>query len=138
MSTWKDVTSLLTAKTISVAAGMMLAAGAIIFTAARLARFTAAVALYHGIVWAVFFSMYLMMPGGFPSHFNVPDAKSEMGPADIAYYTLVTHSGTGYGDIFPKTTAARIMVSAHVFMVILAVFNMVPVGQSTLSFGAFR
>ena len=78
-----------------------------------------------------------MLPGGFKSHFSVPDAKKDMGASDIAYFTLVTHSGVGYGDIYPITTAARLIVMVHLFCVILAVFNMVPVGENTLSYASF-
>lgn len=113
---------------------MLLAAGLIIYTAASLAKFTPAVALYHGLIYAAFFSIYLVIP--FEQHFNVPNNKP-MGTADIAYYAMVTHSGVGYGDVYPITTAGRVLVMTHLFLVILAVFNMVPVGESTLSFGAF-
>lgn len=132
-----STTARLSLRTVGVALGFALVAGAIMFGAARLARFTPAVGLYHGIVWAAFFGVYLMLPGGFKAHFQVPDPKKDMGPADIAYFTLVTHSGVGYGDIYPLTTAGRLVVMAHLFCVILAVFNMVPVGENTVSFAAF-
>lgn len=116
------------------AAGFMLAAAVTIFTAAKLARFTPAVAMYHATVFAAFFGIYLSIP--FDKHFYVPN-NAKLNTADIAYYTMVTHSGAGYGDIYPITTPARLLVTAHMFMCILAVFNMVPVGTSTLSYGAF-
>lgn len=137
----ESVKSVLGFKALGVSLGMALVAGAIMFGAARLARFTPGVGLYHGIVYATFFGMYLMLPGGFESHFYVPkdDSKTPktMGAADIAYFTLVTHSGVGYGDIYPLTTTARVMVMAHLFCSILAVFNMVPVGENTLSYAKF-
>lgn len=120
-------------KSVGVAVSFMGVAGAIMFAAARLARFTRTVALYHALVYAMFFGLYLMIPGGFTKHFNAPDTVTT---ADIAYYTMVTHSGVGYGDIYPKTTPARVLVAAHLFLVILAIFNMVPLGDSTFSFGA--
>lgn len=123
-------------KTLGVSLGMALVAGSIMFGAARLARFTPGVGMYHGIVWSVFFGVYLMLPGGFESHFYVPDKKA-MGAADVAYFTLVTHSGVGYGDIYPLTTTARVLVMAHLFCSILAIFNMVPVGENTLSYAKF-
>lgn len=134
-------------KALGVSLGMALVAGAIMFGAARLARFTPGVGVYHGIVYATFFGLYLMLPGGFESHFYIPvnsstkdgepSAAKKMGAADIAYFTLVTHSGVGYGDIYPLTTTARVLVMAHLFCSILAVFNMVPVGENTLSYAKF-
>lgn len=140
----EQVKSVLGIKALGVSLGMALVAGAIMFGAARLARFTPAVGLYHGIVYATFFGLYLMLPGGFESHFYVPkdppkgsSTPPTMGAADIAYFTLVTHSGVGYGDIYPLTTTARVLVMAHLFCSILAVFNMVPVGENTLSYAKF-
>ncbi len=136
-----SVRSVLGLRTLGVSLGMALVAGSIMFGAAKLARFTPAVGLYHGIVWATFFGIYLMLPGGFESHFYVPTGKDgkpqRLGAADIAYFTLVTHSGVGYGDMYPLTTTARVLVMAHLFCSILAVFNMVPVGENTLSYAKF-
>jgi hypothetical protein len=37
------------------------------------------------------------------------------------YYALVTHSTLGYGDVLPKTNKGRMLVSIHVFLVIILV-----------------
>lgn len=128
------VTTVVNARSLGVALAFMLAAGAIIFASARLARFTGTVATYHGAVFMTFFALYMFIPGGFARHFNVPTTQP-LGAADIAYYTMATHSSVGYGDIYPKTTQARVLVTAHMFMVVMALFNMVPLGTATLSYG---
>lgn len=133
-----SLTSILNTKSLAIAGGMALAAGIIIFVAARAARFTSSVALYHGIIYAAFWGMYMFIPGGFAANFTMPDSlPKDMSAADVAYYTMVTHSGVGYGDVTPKTPLARQLVTAHLFFVILAIFNMVPVGKSTFSYAAF-
>ena len=130
------VGSIVNLKSAGVALTFTLVAGAIIFVAARLARFTGTVVTYHAALYMLFFGLYMMIPGGFAKHFNVPPDQP-LGAADIAYYTMTTHSGVGYGDIYPKTTQARVLVAAHMFMVIMAVFNMVPLGTAILSYGAY-
>lgn len=120
------------------AAGMMGAAFVLTLVAAKLGRFTPFVFMYHALVWAAFLGMYLSLPGGFKAHFNVPDSKKDMKSADIAYYCLVTHAGVGYGDIYPVTTGARMLVSCHIFLAMLAIFNMVPLGKTTVSYGGYE
>ena len=113
-------------------------AAVIIFASATAAKFTRSVILYHAIVMFTFFGLYSFIPGGFRANFNMPDdEKKAATPTDIAYYTMVTHSGVGYGDITPKTRPARILVTAHLFFTILAIFNMVPLGKSVFSYAAF-
>lgn len=133
-TTVSTVTGVMNLRTAGVALTFALVAGAIIFVAARLARFTGTVVTYHAAVYMLFFGLYTMIPGGFAKHFAVPTDKP-VGAADVAYYTMVTHSGVGYGDIYPKTTQARVLVTAHLFMAVMAIFNMVPLGSATLSYG---
>lgn len=123
---------------IGTALAMALGAGTIIYAAASAASFTQSVVLYHGIVYAVFFGLYLTIPGGFRKHFRVADdIKGEPSAGDVAYYTMITHSGVGYGDMYPQTTAARVLVATHIFFAILAIFNMVPIGKSVFSYASF-
>ena len=113
---------------------IMVAAGIVIYVVAKLAQFTPAVAMYHALVYAFFFGVYLLIP--FEEHFFVP-AGEKLSTGDKAYYAMVTHSGVGYGDIYPTTTPARLLVTLHLFMVIIASMNMVSVGTSTVSYGGF-
>ena len=40
---------------------------------------------------------------------------------NVAYFTLVTHSTLGYGDIKPITPKAKRIISLHVFIIIVLV-----------------
>lgn len=82
-------------------------------------------AVYHALVYFTFLTVYLTIPGGFKNHFNVPD-KTPLTAIDIGYYTAVTHTGVGYGDIYPTTTAARLLVTSHLLLAVLAIFDMLP------------
>jgi hypothetical protein len=81
--------------------------------------------MYHLILFITFFTVYLTIPNGFAKNFNVPD-KTTTSALDIGYYTAITHSGVGYGDIYPLTSTARVLVSMHILLVVLAVFNILP------------
>lgn len=132
------MSSLVNRASLVTALAMALVAGVVVFISASAAKFTKSVLLYHVIIWFVFFGLYMSVPGGFRAHFTMPgDEKEKPSAADIAYYTMITHSGAGYGDIYPKTTPARILVSTHLFFTILAIFNMVPLGKSVFSYAAY-
>ena len=36
---------------------------------------------------------------------------------NVVYFTAITHTSTGFGDIFPKTAEAKAMTSLHVMSV---------------------
>lgn len=62
---------------------------------------------YHFFIIAVFSIIYGMM--GLKEHFGVTSPTKIM----PLYYSTVTHTGTGYGDISPKTDAGRFAVVVH-------------------------
>jgi hypothetical protein len=41
-------------------------------------------------------------------HFGVPNSLS-----NVCYFTVTTHTTTGFGDITPKTSLAKWLVSLH-------------------------
>lgn len=105
-----------------------------VLLAARLSGFTGSVGAYHAAVFGFFWAMYYFIPGGFEKHFNVP---GPMGASDVAYYTAITHVTVGYGDVYPKTTAARLLVVAHVVLAFAVMANIVPVGSTVFSYSTF-
>ena len=102
----------------------------LIIASAWILRARPSAALYHVLVFLTFFVVYLTIPGGFRKHFNVPD-KTSASSLDVGYYTAVTHTGVGYGDIYPVSTPARMLVSVHILLVVLAVFNVLPFAVTT-------
>lgn len=93
--------------------------GLTVYLAARFAGVVRLPIIYHGIVFGVFYGLYMVMPGGFEKHFNVPE-KKKMTLADVLYYSLVVHSTAGFGDIYPTSFYGRTVVSAHLGLVLLA------------------
>lgn len=72
--------------------------------------------LLHAFIFATFCASYIaldvMQPG---VHF-----KGGSGPFDAMYFTLVTHSTMGYGDITPTTRLAKSIVMMHIILVMSA------------------
>ena len=62
---------------------------------------------YHFSIIIMFAVVYAMI--GLKEHFGVTTPTSTM----PIYFSMVTHSSTGYGDITPKTDFARAVVTAH-------------------------
>lgn len=110
-----------------------LAAGGVLF-AAKLAGFTGSVGAYHAAVFAAFYALYNFIPGGFEKHFNTPGPVTA---GDVGYFTAITHATVGYGDVYPKTTAARMLVVAHVLLVFAVAANIVPIGHTVFSYSTF-
>lgn len=102
--------------------------GVAVWTAARLSNLARTQLLYHGIVFGTFFGLYMVMPGGFEKHFNMPAAK-KMTVADVMYYTSVVHSTAGFGDIYPTSFWARAVVATHLGLVFLATASMISFGS---------
>lgn len=111
-------------------------AGAAIYGAARLGRFTGNVGIYYAVVFGFFFTLYYLIPGGFKAHFNVP-AGVDPTAADVAYFTVVAGTGCGFGDITGSTRVARILVTLQLIMVFAGVANIVPLGGTTFSYSQF-
>jgi hypothetical protein len=100
--------------------------GLAVFVAAAFSQLVRWGLIYHLVVFCMFMALYATTPGGFTKHFNVPKGAKSMGFADLAYYTMVAHSTTGFGDIYPLTTYARTLVSAHLALVFLASASILP------------
>lgn len=101
----------------------LLAAGALLYTSSRFGTYVAPAAMYHALVWGTFYMIYVTLPGGFESHFGVPDDKKRFNHVDIGYFASVTHAGVGYGDVYPKTTGARVLVTCHILLAMMATFR---------------
>jgi hypothetical protein len=101
--------------------------------ASLMGRFTGGVGRYHLAVFGAFFALYRFIPGGFETHFNVPGPVNDW---DIMYYTAITHCTIGYGDIYPKTTTARVLVLTHAMLVFVVTANIMPVGENVFSYSA--
>jgi voltage-gated potassium channel len=41
---------------------------------------------------------------------------------DALYFSVITHSTTGYGDVYPKTTIAKSLTMIHVLIVFFLTF----------------
>ncbi len=121
--------------------GMLLAllgsafAGTTILAVANLGKFTSSVGVYHAAVFVAFFMLYWLIPGGFASHFATPTPSPSAG--DVAYFAAITHCTVGYGDMYPKTGTARLLVLAHVFLAFIVMANVVPIGDSVFSYSTF-
>ena len=89
-----------------------------VYLAASFSGIVRVALLYQAILFGLFYGLYMAMPKGFAANFNTPDNK-KLAPLDVLYYTTVTHTTVGYGDIYPKTTYARMIVSAHLGLVYL-------------------
>lgn len=115
---------------------LMAAVGALsialaVYMAARFAGVVRVPLIYHALVFGAFFGVYMVMPGGFEKHFNVPtnSENRKMSVADVIYYTTVVHSTAGFGDIYPLTNYARAAVSLHLGLAFMA--TLVPFLQSS-------
>lgn len=105
-----------------------LAFAACVFLAAVAGRTLHFALLYHAVVFGLFFGIYNFLPGGFEKHFNIPSQTKTMTPSDIFYFTVIAHTGTGFGDVFPVTFPARVLVSLQVLFSFLHVANLLPMG----------
>ena len=109
------------------------------FVVANVARFMPYALLYHVIIFGFFWAMYQVLPGGFKKNFNTPTLSSADnkwkgdGPSDVAYYTMVMHTSTGFGDVFPITWIARVLVMTHLALVFMSVANLLPITLKSAS-----
>lgn len=89
------------------------AAGAGLLGLEKLGPFYKKSLAYQGGLFALFFVLYLTIPGGFRENFYTPNDKTGKSWRDVMYFTAVTHSSTGYGDIYPLTPWAKALVTVH-------------------------
>jgi hypothetical protein len=106
-----------------------------------LSRFMPFALLYHVIVYTVAWGLYQALPGGFAKHFNIPDTKKvdraskPDGPLAVAYYTMVIHTTTGFGDVYPLTWLARMITMMHMVLVYIATASLMPFTLSSRALG---
>jgi len=62
------------------------------------------------LIYTLFTGLYLYI--GMKEHFDTPNTLT-----NAMYYAATTHSTTGYGDIIPKTSLAKMLATAHMFCV---------------------
>lgn len=60
----------------------------------------------HIMIALLFLAVYSMID--MQEHFGVPNTFS-----NACYYTVTTHTTTGFGDITPKTNIAKWIVTLH-------------------------
>ena len=107
--------------------------GGAVLLASMFGRFTPMAGIYHAVIYAVFFTLYTMIPGGFAANFQTPGKSVSSG--DVAFFTAVTHTTIGYGDMYPKTSTARRLVLLHMVLVFVATASIIPIGGSSSSGG---
>ena len=63
----------------------------------------------------VFAILYFVCGSGDPTAFNTP-----LFPLDALYFAVVTQSTVGFGDIHPVNHLARMLVSLHIVVTVVA------------------
>ena len=91
----------------------------------------ATIVVYMLIAFA-FAQVYVMLIGSDPESFTLPVPAVERTPhllhLDMVYYSLITQCSVGYGDILPRSDAARMIaviqavVGQFYMAVVVAVF----------------
>ena len=105
------------------------------FGVARLSRFVPSALLYHVVVFAAFWGVYQLLPGGFADNFNIPsnlrtqDKYRGAGPMDVAYYALVIHATVGFGDVYAITWQARAATMVHILLSFIGTANLLPISR---------
>jgi hypothetical protein len=99
------------------------AAGAGLLGLEKLGPFYKKSLAYQGALFALFFAMYLTIPGGFRENFYTPNDKTGKSWQDVLYFTAVTHTSTGYGDMYPLTPKARALVTMHTMLAFAGAAN---------------
>ena len=113
------------------------AVGVATYGAAMLGKFTFSALLYHAIIASIMIPVYYYFPGGFENHFNRPDPKAPVTLTECGYYSLMTHATVGYGDIYPKTRPARLMVCLHVLLSFLGISLLIPMSKTVFDPSSF-
>jgi uncharacterized membrane protein len=65
----------------------------------------------HAVIFTIFTALYWLMD--FKKHFGTD-------PKDILYFSATVHSTVGFGDITPKTQAAKTVVTLHMVLSFIA------------------
>jgi len=74
-----------------------------------------------GIMWAY---AYSLLEGLQPNSFNLPGTLAELDPFSYTYFSMVTMTTLGYGDISPATDPARALamtqaITGQVYLVVV-------------------
>ena len=83
--------------------------------------------VYHVVLFLAATILYYNFPGGFENNFHRPDTDKPPTPVECAYFSLTTHTTTGYGDIYPLTDIARTTVMTHMILVFLGIASLLVV-----------
>lgn len=114
-----------------------------VFKADKITRETVAgavcVYLFMGVIWADVYSILeISQPGSFPAYETIDGEKitdPHLRSAQFTYFSFVTLSTLGYGDITPKTRQARSLATmeAIIGQLFLAILIARLVGQAVAS-----
>ena len=63
-------------------------------------------------LWVLFLFAILYYIIGMDTHFKLPSGTAAT-PVTAMYFGIVSHTTTGYGDIYPLTPLARVLVAVH-------------------------
>jgi len=67
--------------------------------------------LSYNHIWVAFAFLLVYSLMDMKEHFGVPHTWS-----NVCYFTATTHTTTGYGDITPKTSFAKWVVTLHMLI----------------------
>lgn len=74
---------------------------------------------YNVVIFIIFFIIYTLLLRNGSNHFKLNDPQSNNSLINTFYFTLVTHSTLGYGDIYPTSNLGKLVVSLHVIVVMI-------------------
>ncbi len=76
--------------------------------------FTYNVLLY--VVFSILYCILKLTSADSSVHFNGAEGEGSVGYFNLWYYSLVTQSTVGYGDIYPVSIIAKVIAMAHIVL----------------------